>query len=420
MMLNKTGIVFFLTLMFVAGIIVPVVSATEPVGINETANSGKNITLNITIPAEGGVIYNDIGGSPDTIFVDVDSPYGIREVSITNGIDQSLCKKNIDHAYFCKNLADQGKNSIKVTAIDNSGHIAIETRNYFNVAGPPGPVSVLVHGNVIDEKGQPVPDASVQFESSLSLGAVQNLTGKDGSYWINAIEYPQNITVKKTGYILINKKVVLNPGLNELNFELVPSSTQLQTIPMISFDGLSEPSSAQYNATELNIPSSIKKYELLTFDIPKMRKMLANNETITVRIRGMPYKMNLHDSMGDAIGLDPAIHSYRGILENVNNSEIALTITDQVVGGRIMLGGVNYFIEVSRKKENENHIDYVYSSLDVVPYDCNGCLENDYLSHVDVPPTITGEPPTTQKASLPTIFPFGALCVISLVIWIRR
>ncbi|MFA5268253.1 MAG: kelch repeat-containing protein [Methanoregula sp.] len=174
--------------------------------------------------------------------------------------------------------------------------------------------------------------------------------------------------------------------------ELNVSDSQIEEIennPMVSFDGLSDVKISEskilgYKSDDLRIPSSIKKYELLTIDIEKMQEKLANNEPITVRINGIPYQMVLHESMGDAIGLDPAIHSYRGILENVNNSEVALTITDQVVGGRIMLGGVNYFIEVSHKKENENHIDYVYSSLDVVPYDCNGCLDNDYLSFMNI------------------------------------
>jgi hypothetical protein len=198
--------------------------------------------------------------------------------------------------------------------------------------------------------------------------------------------------------------------------------SDLKNPPMISFDGLSTPGSVKYNATELKIPSSIKKYELLTFDIPKMREKLANNETITVRINGVPYAMNLRDSTGKAEGLDPTIHSYRGSLKT-KNSEIVLTISDKVLLGWIMLNGINYHIGVSPTKENEKSIEYVYSSTDVVSHECIGCLENDYLAYADITTVRTNESPTvppvttTQQASLPFIIPLSALGLVILRIW---
>jgi hypothetical protein len=142
---------------------------------------------------------------------------------------------------------------------------------------------------------------------------------------------------------------------------IVPAAT-----PMISFDGLSTPSSASYNATELHIPSSIRKYELLTFHIEKMREKLAKNDTITVRIQGVPYTMTLHDSTGKTEGLDPAIHSYQGSLENVKDSEVAFTTGKKVIGGHIFFKGNRFFLESTPKTENGKQIQYFYSLGDVV------------------------------------------------------
>jgi hypothetical protein len=69
---------------------------------------------------------------------------------------------------------------------------------------------------------------------------------------------------------------------------------------MVSFDGLSESKSeakmsdglmVESEKSRSKIPSSIKKYDLLTIDIPKMREKLDKKETISVRINGEPYDM---------------------------------------------------------------------------------------------------------------------------------
>jgi hypothetical protein len=199
----------------------------------------------------------------------------------------------------------------------------------------------------------------------------------------------------------------------------------LTTYPMISFDGLSTPSNASYNASELKIPLSIKKYELLTFDIPKMREKLTNNETITVRIKGVPYEMNLHDSTGKAEGLDPAVRSYNGFIENVKNSEIGFTIGKQVISGEISIDHVYYYFSSTPKTENGKVIQYVYSSLDVVSEGQPTYWADDYIGR-NASATISGKPPTTQfppatqKASLSAIIPLGVVGMITLIILFRR
>ena len=200
----------------------------------------------------------------------------------------------------------------------------------------------------------------------------------------------------------------------------------ITTLPMISFDGLSEPSSAQYNATELKIPSSITKYELLTFEITKMREKLAKNETITVRINGVPYKINVHDSTGKAIGLDPSVRSYYGSLENVNDSKILLVIGQRVITGEILINDEKYHLGSTPKNETGKVIQYLYSSKDQISVGQPTFWADDYLAHKNPTPILPSvsvtmqSSVTTQHASLPPIIVLSALGLMVLGILIRR
>ncbi len=204
----------------------------------------------------------------------------------------------------------------------------------------------------------------------------------------------------------------------------IPTETQ-HASPLISFDGLSTPSNAPYNASELKIPSSITKYELLTFDIPKMRGKLAHNETITIRINGVPYQAHLYDSTGKAEGLDPDIRSYRGSFDNIRDSEISLTIGRRVISGEFSIDNVKYFFGSTPEIENGKVIQYVYSSRDVIPAGQPTYWGNDYVGH-GIPTITTRGSPTTQSpitthdASLPVIIPLCAAGLVILGFLIRR
>jgi len=195
----------------------------------------------------------------------------------------------------------------------------------------------------------------------------------------------------------------------------------LTTPPIISFDGLSEPSSAQYNATELNIPSSIRKYELLTFDIPKIREKLAKNETITVRINGVPYKINLYDSTGKAEGRDPAYRFYHGSLENVKKSSVSLSIGQRVITGDISINDEKYHLSGTPKNVTGKVIQYLYSSKDEISVGQPTFWADDYLAHKNPTSIIPSVSVTTQLQTIPQKTPLSLLitllviCLIALI-----
>jgi hypothetical protein len=80
----------------------------------------KNFTLNITSPEKGGVGYTDVFGTPITVEVEVNSPSGIKDVIITNGINQNICRIAFENRYICPSPWQTGRNSNKITAPDNS------------------------------------------------------------------------------------------------------------------------------------------------------------------------------------------------------------------------------------------------------------------------------------------------------------
>jgi hypothetical protein len=235
------------------------------------------------------------------------------------------------------------------------------------------------------------------------------------------------MTLTKTGIVFLITLMfvagIIVPGVNAFENDSIgeTQASGLPTPPIISVDGLSTPYSATYNATELNIPSSIKKYELLTFDIPKMREMLAKNETITVRIRGVPHLMNLRDNTGKAEGLDPEIRSYRGSLEDSENSEVGFTIGKKSISGRITSKGITFFLSTTPKTEKGKVIQYVYTSLDVVSEGQPTYWADDYLAYKNSTLAFTGVPSTTQIQTIPkkaSLSPLISLVVLGLIAFI--
>ena len=129
---NQHEIIFLIVIVMAAMVMLPTVRADE-----------KNFSINITSLKEGDVIYGDVIGFPITIYADINSPHGIQEVIITNGINQSSCRADIDQKFFCRNPWKEGKNTIEIIAYDSSGNTVSQTLSYFLVIGQqPPPITV--------------------------------------------------------------------------------------------------------------------------------------------------------------------------------------------------------------------------------------------------------------------------------------
>ncbi len=210
-------VVFLIVLLLSAMVIVPMVSADE-----------KNITINITSPEEGDIIYYDVVPAYIAVQGTIDASQGIRNVSITNGLNDTygvvVCGNDLGIHYdiLCKILIT---NHVTIVVTDNSGFVISETRNFTSYAGPPGPGTIWVTGWVIDTNGQTIPNASIIFETIGEINPITATTksGADGSYKMQkAWGYFQKITVKKEGYQTSVRDVRFKPLYNDLNLTLNP------------------------------------------------------------------------------------------------------------------------------------------------------------------------------------------------------
>ncbi len=118
-----------------------VIFAMLAFGAMVSAEDSQNITLKITFPEEGGVIYGDVIGSPASINVEITSFFAINEVIISNGKNQSSCNYVRGNQYLCSDPWHEGSRNVTVTVVDILGDYKSINRTYTLFAGQlPPPV----------------------------------------------------------------------------------------------------------------------------------------------------------------------------------------------------------------------------------------------------------------------------------------
>jgi hypothetical protein len=179
--------------------------------------------------------------------------------------------------------------------------------------------------------------------------------------------------LKKTGVVLLLLLVAgmtIVPCVSAEN-EVSDTDYKKQTdanYPIIVFEGSSQIERVVDASRDLNVPKTIKKFDVISIDMEKIRKSLKTGQQISIRIDGKPYKMNLREIQVNAEGVSPDTRSYSGFLNDVKNSEIVLTVSDSILIGRISIDNVDYSIDTcqsSDQKGSAKIIQYVYSSADV-------------------------------------------------------
>ncbi len=227
---DKTGKILLMVLVLAVMAIVPIVSADE-----------KNITINITSPEEGDIIFYDVVPAYLEVQGTIDTPQGIRNVSITNGLTDNygevVCGSNLGTHYniSCKILIT---NHVTITVTDNSGFVVSKTRNFSSYAGPPPPGTIFVYGKVVDIAGNPVSGAVLTFETETRdnrLVSVNTTTDRNGTYSMKkANGFHQKITVRKTGYQTLVQQVTFEPYGHDVDFVLSP---QKPSVSGFNFEG---------------------------------------------------------------------------------------------------------------------------------------------------------------------------------------
>ncbi|MCE5337938.1 MAG: carboxypeptidase-like regulatory domain-containing protein [Methanomicrobiaceae archaeon] len=183
------------------------------------------ITINITSPGEGADCWIDVVPPHIVVAGEIHAPLGVRSVNILSGTEEVRCGNGTEFA--CSVPVFPGENTITVVAWDNRRHRAEKTVNVTARIGIPPPPAIAVSGRVMDTDGNPVPGASVRFESVLTLDgeplSVTAVTGENGGYLVEgAPGYRQTVAVEKEGYSSLRREVVFENLTNELDLELEP------------------------------------------------------------------------------------------------------------------------------------------------------------------------------------------------------
>jgi hypothetical protein len=188
------------------------------------------INLTITSPNDGDEGWIDVVPPHVAVLGKADAPSGIRSVVVQSEIGEVSCGN--ETTFACSVPVSEGENRITVIATDNLGNQAEKSLNVTIHIGIPPPPAITVSGRVTDPEGNPIPNASVSFESTFTLDdeilSVTNTTGRDGRYLIeNAMGYEQTIIVQKEGYLPLRREIIFENLTNELDLELRPSGREI-------------------------------------------------------------------------------------------------------------------------------------------------------------------------------------------------
>lgn len=189
------------------------------------------IIINITSPREGETVWIDVVPPRVAVVGEVHAPAGLHNVVVRSGTGEVSCGNQTEFA--CSVPVSAGENTITVAATDNLRNRAEKTVNVTVRIGLPPPPGVAVSGRVTDAGDNPVPGASVRFESVFTLDdeplAVTAVTGEDGSYLVeDAPGYRQTVMVEKEGYAPLRREFVFENLTNNLDLELESLS---RTVP---------------------------------------------------------------------------------------------------------------------------------------------------------------------------------------------
>ncbi|MDO9324345.1 MAG: M12 family metallo-peptidase, partial [Methanoregula sp.] len=149
-----------------------------------------------------------------------------------------------------------------------------------------------------------------------------------------------------------------------------------QESPVIVFDGLTiiTPQTILEKTSYAEVSSSIKKYEIISFDVKTLKKQLLSKQKIPIHLNGTPYIMDLHEDTFYP-SAETGVFTFTGHLESskdgkeIPGSEAHLTMDDVSVIGKISLDIIHYYsideTATTGKSSSGKAKQYAYYSGDV-------------------------------------------------------
>ena len=147
-------------------------------------------------------------------------------------------------------------------------------------------------------------------------------------------------------------------------------------ITFIAIDETSKANMSSYNIQnpeELQIPSNINKFDVVTFNHTLLNAYLKSGKGITVSIGEKAYQMELSQTKFENITRlretnDDGIYSYQGTLDGVNGDFLFTTSKNVIIGDISINGETFWIIPVEPRARTEismSPLHIIYSSKNV-------------------------------------------------------
>lgn len=119
---------------------------------------------------------------------------------------------------------------------------------------------------------------------------------------------------------------------------------------------------------ELQIPSNVNKFDVVTFDHPSLNDQLKSGKGFIISFGGKDYETELHPVKFE--NTSDGVYSYYGTLLGANSSKILITTSKNVLIGDISLGNETFWIipvePRARTEISQSPLHIIYSSKNVM------------------------------------------------------
>ena len=129
----------------------------------------------------------------------------------------------------------------------------------------------------------------------------------------------------------------------------------------------------------------LQQYDLVSFDHQSLNENIGSKQGLSISVKGIDYRTDLKRMNFKTI--DDGIYSYTGKLAGVENSDVLLTTSGNVLIGHITINNESYWIrpiESHESAEKPSPVHVIYNSNDVDPQYFR--LDNDSINQSEIIP----------------------------------
>ncbi len=136
-------------------------------------------------------------------------------------------------------------------------------------------------------------------------------------------------------------------------------------VPVVMIPGVTDVLTGEYQSAELGVSPSVKRYDIVVFDIPAIQEEIENSHSLNLRMYHDDYLAELEPLPEGFFGQTPDARSYIGSFAGVKDSTLHLSVSDVAVLFQATFHGMEFFIETTGTFADDGRLLHViYSSHD--------------------------------------------------------